>query len=55
MKYICTDCSIGEEKPCVFECLNPDNEKPIQCPLDEHGIGSAVWKLIDTQAKEEEA
>ena len=44
-KYTCTDCSIGEEKPCVYKCLNPDDVAPVSCPLGTHGE-DAKWKRL---------
>ena len=42
--YCCNDCSGG---PCFWHTAYPVDEEhlvPKQCPVDEHGCDSAVWK-----------
>jgi hypothetical protein len=38
----CTDCTIGETKPCLFIAHNPDSQLPVSCPYGTHGE-DAEW------------
>ena len=52
--YKCSDCAGG---PCEWHTTYPIDEegsKATQCPIDEHGVDSAVWIRQDTTQSDEE-